>query len=106
MKYRTLCAAPGCTAPGVTLAKPVLDPEGKNLLSSGTVLDAEMLERLVRRNVEFIHVLLPDTRDEATVANEIAVLERRLSHIFRGHSSPARIALRAAVHAFRLGTLR
>lgn len=101
MKMRTVCLAPSRAAPGMTLAAAATDHEGHVLLTAGTVIEAEMLDRLVRRGVECIVVEVVDTRDAASIAAEVASVEARIAHIFRGPGSPARQALHEAVLAFR-----
>ena len=100
-KQRILCLAPGRAAPGMTLARDLPDREGKPLLAAGTVLDVAMLDRLIRRGVTTVTVLVADTRDAETLASEREAFEKRIAHIFRGTSSPARDDLRSAVLAFR-----
>ena len=59
MKFRIMCFAPGRTTPGMTLATAVIDRDGHTtLLTEGTVLDEEMLARLIHRGVETISVWL------------------------------------------------
>ena len=106
MKSRTLCLAPGRVTPGMTLAKAATNRDGQALLAAGTVLDAEMLDRLIRRSVEAVSVLAPDTRDEETIADELHAAEARVAHIFRGQGSPAKEALQAAVLNFRLESVK
>ncbi len=101
-KQRVMCLAPGRATPGMTLARAITDREGSVLLSSGTVLDLAMLERLIRRGVDAISVLVSDNRDEATIANELRAVERRIETIFRGPGSPARDQLRDAVLNYRI----
>lgn len=101
-KQRILCLAPGRATPGMTLARDLPDREGKPLLAAGTVLDVATLDRLIRRGVTTVTVLVADTRDAETLASERLAFEKRIAHIFRGTSSPAREALRSAVLAFRL----
>jgi len=102
MKTRSLCFAPGRVIPGMALAAAVVAHDGHTLLAAGTVLDAEMLDRLIRRGVETIHVLVLDARDEATIAMEIGAAEARVAHLFRDPGSRAREALKSSVLAFRL----
>jgi hypothetical protein len=102
MKSRTVFFAPGRVAPGMTLARATTDRDGKTLLAQGTILDSEMLERLIRRGVETVAVLVLDTRDEETIAEQLQTTESRVNTIFRGESSPARETLRAAILNFRL----
>lgn len=104
IKQRIMCLAPGRTTPGMTLARPILDREGNVLLSAGTVLDLGTLERLIRRGVEAISALVPDTRDEETIATEISTVRNRIDRIFRGPSNRARDDLRNAVLHFRIET--
>lgn len=101
MKTRTLCLSPARVAPGMTLAKAVTDRDGNTLLASATVVDAAMLDRLTRRGVEALSVLVVDTRDADTIAGELATVEERVKYIFRGPGSQAREALRLSILAFR-----
>lgn len=101
MKLRTLYFAPGQVAPGMILAKAVVDREGNALLAAATVLSAEMLERLIRRRVETICVQVPDSRDEQTVTSELYAARSRVDTIFRGPGSAARQALYAAILDYR-----
>jgi len=101
MKTRIFCLAPGRATPGMTLATAITAHDGLTLLASGTVLNSEMLDRLVRRGVETVAVFLPDARAEETIAMELRAAESRVEHIFRGHGSPAREALRTAILNFR-----
>lgn len=103
-KLRTLCLAPNGACPGMTLAKPAYDLSGSVLLGPGTVLDAAMIERLVRRGIEAISVSIPDERDDEAVAHELAAVNDRIARIFRGPSNPAREALRAAILEYRIET--
>lgn len=102
MKTRALCLSPGRIAPGMTLAKGVVDRDGNTLLAAGTVLDSEMLDRLIRRGVEAITVLVVDNRDAETIASDLAAVEARVDYIFRGAGSPSRTALRQAILAYRM----
>jgi hypothetical protein len=101
MKSRIVCLAPGRVAPGMTLATAVIGRDGNTLLAAGTALDSEMLERLIRRGIETISVLVADTRDPETIAMEVRAAETRVDVIFRGTGSPARQALHAAILDFR-----
>ena len=101
MKMRTLFFAPGRAAPGMTLADAVLDPDGNTLLTAGTELTSEMLDRLFRRRIETICVQVADLRDAQTVAEEQYAARARVELIFRGRGSPARDALRAAILDYR-----
>lgn len=106
MKSRTIFLPPGRVAPGMTLAAQVIDKDGHALLAAGTVLDASILDRLSRRGIEAMAVLLLDTRDEAVIAEELLRVEERIAQIFRGTGSPARNALHAAVLNFRQESTR
>jgi len=106
MKLRILHFAPARVTPGMELAKAVTDRDGHALLASGTVLDAEVLERLVRRGVESIAVLVQDTRDEESIADELRLAEERVQTIFRGSGSPAREELHAVVLKYRLESVK
>ncbi len=101
MKLRTVCLAPGRAAPGMTLAAAIVGHDGHTLLAAGTLLAPEMLDRLIRRGVETLSVVLPDTRDEETVAMALAIAESRVRSLFRGKGSPAREALGAAILDYR-----
>ena len=70
-RYRSICLAPGRAAPGMTLARTIADREGNTLLIAGTELDLSMLERLTRRGVNAISVLIPDTRDADAVLRRL-----------------------------------
>jgi hypothetical protein len=85
----------------MTLARAVTDRDGKTLLAQGTILDSEMLDRLIRRSVETVAVLVLDTRDDETIAEQLHAAEARVHTIFRGDGSPARETLRAAILGFR-----
>ena len=101
MKSRSLYFPPGGIAPGMTLAKTIIDRDGHALLTAGTVLTLEMLDRLVRRGIETVAVLVVDTRDEETIARELEVAKSRVKTIFRGAGSPAREQLRTAILNYR-----
>jgi len=101
MKSRTVFFAPGRAAPGMTLARAVTDRDGKTLLAQGTILDSEMLDRLIRRGIETVAVLVLDTRDDETIAEQLQAAEMRVHTIFRGDGSPARETLRTAILGFR-----
>jgi len=101
MKLRILHFSPARVTPGMELAKAVTDRDGHALLSSGTVLDAEILDRLTRRGVESVAVLVQDTRDEETIASELRWAEERVEAIFRGPGSPARELLHGAILHYR-----
>ena len=102
MKTRTIFFAPGRAAPGMTLAQAILDRDGHTLLASGTILDTDMLDRLIRRGIETVAVQVLDTRNQETIDNEMAAAEARVHRIFRGPGSPARGQLHSAVLGFRL----
>ena len=70
------------------------------------MLDTSTLDRLSRRGIEAIAVLLLDTRDGETIARELSDAEARVANIFRGTGSPARDALHAAVLQFRQESIR
>ena len=102
MKLRTLCLSPGRIVPGMQVAKNITDRDGNTLLSAGTLLDTHMLDGLIRRGVETVHVLVADSRSEATIAEDRETARRRVETIFRGAGSAAREELRNAVLAYRL----
>lgn len=101
MKYRTITLAPGRVAPGMALAASIVDKDGNALLTTGTVLDAGTLDRLSRRGIEAIAVHLLDTRDAATIAQELQRAEARVAQIFRGSGSAARAQLQATMLHYR-----
>ena len=101
MKSRTMFFAPGRAAPGMTLAKAISDREGHALLAAGTVLSSEILDRLIRRGVPTLCALVLDARDDETIASELSTATTRVATIFRGHGSPARDELRAAILNYR-----
>ena len=103
MKFRTLCFAPNRITPGMTLAKAVSEHDGHTtLLTEGTVLDEEMLARLIHRGVETVSVLVPDHRNEEQIAEEQRLALARVDAIFREDGNPARAALRATITRYRL----
>ncbi len=102
MKSRIICLAPGSAVPGMKLAAAISGPDRQILLSSDTLLDAEMLERLIRRGIETLSVRLPDTRDEETIALEVEAAQSRVAHIFRKQGSAAREQLQASILNYRL----
>ena len=106
MKSRNIFFAPGRAAPGMTLAKAISDREGHALLAAGTVLTAEILDRLIRRGVQTLCVQVLDARDDETIACELATASARVATIFRGPGSPARDELHQAILNYRLETTR
>ena len=106
MKLRNACLSPGLVTPGMTLTSAVSGRDGSQLLAAGTELDADTLERLVRRGVEAVWVETRDDRDEQTIAMELRHAEERVNAIFRGPGSPARQALQAAVANYRRESLK
>ena len=102
MKSRNMFFAPGRAAPGMTLAKAISDREGHALLAEGTVLTAEILDRLIRRGVPTLCAQVLDARDEETIASELANASTRVETIFRGPGSPAREELHQAILNYRL----
>ncbi|MDR1708501.1 MAG: hypothetical protein LBS70_02145 [Candidatus Accumulibacter sp.] len=101
-KQRLMCLAPGRAAPGMALARPVLDRDGAVLLTAETTLDAAMLEQMIRRGVKAVTVRVPDTRDEAAIAREISDIRARIATIFRGPGNAGRAELREAILAYRI----
>ncbi|MDX9706807.1 MAG: hypothetical protein RBT86_04415 [Azospira sp.] len=101
MKTRHICLPPGQVSPGMTLALPILSPQGAILLAAGATLDEAKLGTLVRRGVEFVTVALPDERDEETIAQEQQAAAERIDFIFRGPSTPSRDALRITMRLYR-----
>ena len=82
------------------------DREGNTLLAAGAVIDSAMLDRLIRRGVEAMAVLVADTRDADAIASELAAAEARVAYIFRGQGSESRNALQKAVLDYRLENTR
>lgn len=101
MKTRTTCLPPGLLQPGMTLATPIVGQQGTVLFAAGSTLDEYALKQLGRRAIEFVTVLVPDSRDEEIIAREIAETDARIEFIFRGESSPARTALRNTIMNYR-----
>jgi hypothetical protein len=102
MKSRIICLAPGRAVPGMTLAASIIGADKQTLLSAGTVLDSEMLERLIRRGIEAITILLPDTRDEETIARETEIAQSRVNYIFRESGNAAKDQLRTSILNYRM----
>ena len=90
----------------MTLAKAATNRDNQILLATGTILDAAMLDRLIRRSVETVSVQVPDTRDEETIASERQATETRVAHIFRHAGSPAKEALYQAILKLRLESVK
>jgi hypothetical protein len=101
MKTRVVCLPPGQLQPEMIVAAAVTTPQGAILFAAGAVLDEHSLEQLRRRAVEFVTVSVPDSRDEATIAREVAEATTRVDYIFRGTHSSARAALRETVLRYR-----
>ena len=106
MKSRNIFFAPGRAAPGMTLAKAINDRDGNVLLAAGTVLTAEILDRLIRRGVQTLCAQVLDARDDETIASELAKASARVETIFRGAGGPARDELHRAVLNYRQETTR
>ena len=106
MKMRNVCLSPGLVAPGMVLANAVNGHDGQPLLAAGAELDADMLERLIRRGIETVWVATPDERDADTIALELRNAEARIATIFRGSGNPAREALRQAIQEYRRESLK
>ena len=106
MKMRNVCLSPGLVTPGMTLTNAVNGRDGSQLLAAGTELEAEILERLIRRGVETVWVETRDDRDEQTIAMELHNAEERVATIFRGPGSPARQELQAVVLNYRRESLK
>ena len=101
MKTRVVCLPPGQLQPGMIVAAPIVGSQGAVLFAAGCTLDEYGLEQLRRRTIEFVTVSVPDSRDEATIAREIAEATARVETIFRGTGSTARAALRDTVLNYR-----
>lgn len=101
MKTRTACLTPGQLLPGMTIETPLIGPQGTVLLAAGTTLDEYALKQLGRRAIEFVTVSVPDSRDDETIAREVAETAARVEYIFRGEGSSARASLRNTIMAYR-----
>ncbi len=106
MKSRNIFFAPGRAAPGMTLAKAIADRDGNTLLAAGTVLTAEILDRLIRRGVQTLCAQVLDARDDETIAGELATANARVATIFRGPGSAARDELRQVILSYRQETIK
>jgi hypothetical protein len=101
MKLRTIYLPILCVLPGMTLALPITDRAGRTLFAAGTVLDAVMLDRLNKRGIESVAAQVADTRDAATIEEEVRVAAARVQQIFRGHGSATRGALQSVILNYR-----
>jgi hypothetical protein len=101
MKTRTACLPPGQLQPGMIIETPVIGPQGTVLLAAGTTLDEYALMQLGRRAIEFVTVSVADSRDEETIAREVAEAVARVEFIFRGEGSATRTALRNTIMNYR-----
>lgn len=101
MKTRIVCMPPGQLAAGMIVAAPVNGPQGAVLLAAGAALDDHSLEQLRRRGVSFVCVSLVDSRNEDTIASEVAAAEARVGYIFRGEGSASRQALHQTLLNYR-----
>lgn len=106
MKLRTIRLPILCAVAGMTLSAAIQDRAGRTLFAAGTVLDEDMLDRLNKRGIESLAVQIVDTRDAATIDEEVCTAQERVRHLFRGSGSSARAALQAALLAFRDASLR
>jgi hypothetical protein len=79
----------------------VTTPQGAILFAAGAVLDEHSLAQLRRRAIEFVTVTVPDSRDAANIARELAEATARVDFLFRGPGSSARAALRETVLRYR-----
>lgn len=87
--------------PGARLAQAVRRPDGVVLLPAGAELDLDQLRRLIQRGIECVHVLQQETRDAATIEQDVNAAARRTAHLFRGHGSAAREKLAAVIAEYR-----
>lgn len=105
MKTRIACLPPGQLLPGMTVVTPITGAQGSVLLAAGAVLDDHALSQVRRRNIEFVTVSVPDSRDEASIAQDLEAATARVDYIFRGEGSTCgsacRQALRQAVLSYR-----
>lgn len=101
MKMRAVCLPPGELLPGMTVAAQVCGQQGSVLLAAGAVLDEASLEKLRRRNIEFLSVLVADPRDADSIAREVEAAEVRVDFVFRGNGSGQREALRTIIATYR-----
>lgn len=98
---RTVCIATLALKPGAVLAQAVRRADGVLLLPAGSEVDADQLQQLLQRGVEYVHVLQEETRDTARIARDVAAAEARVVQLFRGKTSEARQQLAAAVSDYR-----
>lgn len=101
MSTKTVCLTPLRVKAGATLARAVQRADGKLLLPAGSELDADQLNHLNQRGIEFVYVEVDDERDEASIARDIATAEAHVNHLFRGETSEAREELKATMLAYR-----
>lgn len=106
MKQRNTCLPTGLVTPRMTLASAVNGRDGSQLLAAGTLLDTDMLERLIRRGVETLWISIADERDQTRIDFELRSAEERIAAIFQTPGSAAREALRVAVSNYRREALK
>nr|MBI3612903.1 hypothetical protein [Nitrospirota bacterium] len=82
-------------APGMVLAKPVINQTGVTVLPAGTELDQDLLKRLDRMNLNAVYV---EGAGGAAAAKSPADLEQELHQRFRQVAGdPTQVMIREAV---------
>ena len=105
-KYQHLALAQ--VHPGMVLSDELLDAHGHVLLPRGTRLTEAMLAAMPRHHVDTLPILTAPAQDGAAPEPDRALLQRRLSRLFRKHDpafdgARATGELRHHVEHFRLG---
>jgi len=72
--------------PGMVLSDELLDQQGQILLPKGAVLTERTIALLPRHGIEMLAVLCDDAQTAPPPAQDPAVIERRLAHLFRKHN--------------------
>ena len=67
--------------PGMILAKPVVDDQGRTLCGAGTVLTDKMVARIERMGISVVHVQSDEKLSEEEFQKERQKIERRFSKI-------------------------
>jgi hypothetical protein len=101
MNQRVIHLSPLQVTPGMCLARAVSRADGVVLLAAGSELTKDKLAQLTQRGVEVVFLAVAETRDEETIAAEIAATEARVTHLFRGEAGMARSELRQVILAYR-----
>ena len=92
--------------PGMKVGKPVLNPQGQALIHEGVVLTESSLLSLLKRQIQFIYVLIEELRSEDELAVERVKTVDRLNVLFRGADrAPSLESLHQSILAYRLEKL-